>query len=301
MLLSVAAALVLAAQPSSPWLDEARVLVEQLRFADAIARLQVARQVRSLEPGELREVLELLAYCQVAEGRREAAEATYTTMLQADPWLELSRESSSPKVLEVVDAAKKRLFPPDYVRLEERPSAPGWAALRLIDPWGQVRAVTLFQRRDGGEWEETALVEEAGHVLRFPLTLAASDQLEWYVQARGEVEVVAQVGTRTQPRLLKVARPDPVVVAPVVPKASGPRVAGVVVMGVGLLLGAVATGLQVGGWNQRLAARDPSRPPGDFADSARRAELEGQAQQTWAIGLFIGAGVTVGTGVVLVW
>ncbi len=82
MLLSVAAAMVIAAQPSSPWLSEARALVEQLRFADAIARLEIARQVRSLEPSERRAVLELLAYCQVAEGKRDAAEATYTSMLQ---------------------------------------------------------------------------------------------------------------------------------------------------------------------------------------------------------------------------
>lgn len=303
MLLSVAAALVLAAQPSSPWLDEARVLVEQLRFADALKRLEVARQVRSLEPAELRQVLELLAYCQVAEGRRDTAEATYTEMLQADPWLELSRDSSSPKVLEALEAAKARLFPADYVRLEQKPSPAGWAALGLIDPWSQVRAVKLFERRDGAEWGETVLTEETGHSFRFPLVVSGDGQLEWYVEATGETGVVARVGTRAEPRVLKVLRQDPVsIVTPVAPKTgNGVRVAGFVVIGVSVLLAGVATGFAVSGTNLRQAARDPSRAPGDFADSARVAEREGQTRQTWATGLFIGAGATAATGVVLVW
>lgn len=300
MLLSLAAALALTAQPSSPWLDEARVLVGNLRFADAIAQLEVARQVTSVTPAELRAVLELLAYCQVAEGRREAAEATYTSMLQADPSLELSRESSSPKVLEVLEAAKQRLFPPDYVRLEEQPSPAGWAALTLIDPWKQVRAVTLFERRDGGQWRETVLTESQGHVFRIALTVTG--QLEWYVEARGEAGAVAHVATRAEPRLLKVAAAVPAVVIAPAPKTSqGARVAGFVVLGLGLALGAVATGLEVGGWNLRQAARDRSRAPGDFADTARTAERDGVTQQTWATGLFIGAGATAATGVVLAW
>ena len=302
MLLSVVAALVLAAQPNSPWLDEARSLVEQLRFSDAIAQLEVARQVRSLEPDELRQVLELLAYCQVAEGRRDAAEATYTTMLQADPSLQLSRESSSPKVLEVLEAAKKKLFPPDYVRLEEQPSPAGRVSLQLIDPWGQVREVVLFERRDGGEWRETVLNEE-GHQLRFALTV--SGELEWYVEARTEGGRRAQVGSREEPRVLKIAKAPPVAIEtpapPAAKRTSGARVAGFVVTGLGLALGAVATGLEVNGWGLRGAARDRSRPPGDFADTAQRAERDGLSQQTWATGFFIAAGVSAATGVVLAW
>lgn len=302
MLLSVAAAIALAAQPSSPWLDEARVLVEQLRFADAIARLEVARQVRSLEPSERRAVLELLAYCQVAEGRREAAEATYTQMLQADPWLQLERESSSPKVLEAFEAAKTRLFPQDYVRLEQQTSAPGVAALTLIDPWGQVRAVTLFERRDGGEWKETVLSEEPGHAYRFPLIVSGDGQLEWYVEATGETATVAHVATRAAPRVLKVAKQVPVsIIAPAPKETPASRVVGFVVMGLGVAAAAVATGLAVGGSNLRVAARDRTRAPGDFADTALRADRDGQTQQTWATGLFIGAGATITTGVVLAW
>ncbi len=300
MLLSVAAALALAAQPSSPWLDEARVLVEQLRFADAIGRLEVARQVRSLEPDELRQVLELLAYCQVAEGRRDAAEATYTTMLQADPWMQLK---SSPKVMEAFEAAKTRLFPADYVRLEQKAAPSGFAAFTLIDPWNQVREVVLFERRDSGAWSETDLTEEAGHAYRFPVSLAGEEQLEWYVEARAETGVAAHVATRENPRVLKIARQEPIaVIAPPPPKMMpASRVAGIVVLGLGLAAGAVATGLAISGSNLRQAARDPSRAPGDFADTARMAEGEGQQQQTWATGLFIGAGASVALGVVLVW
>ncbi len=300
MLLSVAAALTLAAQPSSPWLDDARVLVEQLRFGDAIGRLEIARQVRSLEPDELRQVLELLAYCQVAEGRRDAAEATYTTMLQADPWLQLT---SSPKVMEAFEAAKTRLFPADYVRLETKAAPSGFVAFTLIDPWTQVRAVTLFERRDSGAWTQTLLPEEAGHAYRFAVSVTGEEQLEWYVEAQTETGVVAHVASRESPRVLKSARPESVaVIAPPLPKVMpASRVAGIVVLGLGVAIGAVATGLAVNGTQLRQAARDPSRAPGDFADTARIAEGEGRAQQTWATGLFIGAGASVATGVVLVW
>jgi hypothetical protein len=302
MLLSLAAALAVTAQSFSPWLDEARALVEQLRFADAIARLEVARQVRSLEPKELREVLELLAYCQVAEGRRDAAEATFTAMLQADPWLKLSRDSSSPKVLESFEAAKARLFAADYVRLEEKPSPPGWATVVLIDPWGRVSAVTLFTRRDNSEWRQNVLTEESDHSYRFALTITVGEQFEWYVEAQSDVGAkMAFVGTREEPRVIRVVRPDPQALITPLPGMKGSRVAGFMILGAGVLLGAVATGLEVGGWNLRQAARNRSRPPGDFADTARLAEREGQSQQTWAAGLFIGAGVMTATGVVLAW
>ncbi len=300
MLLSVAAALALSAQPASPWLDEARVLVEQLRFADAIGRLEVARQVLSLESEELRQVLELLAYCQVAEGRRDAAEATYTTMLQADPWMQLK---SSPKVMEAFEAAKTRLFPADYVRLEQKVAAPGFAAFTLIDPWIRVRAVILFERRDAGQWEQTVLTEETGHAYRFPSSVTGEEQLAWYVEAHTETAVAAHVASRETPRVLKGARQEPLaVIAPPLPKVMpASRVAGIVVLSLGVAIGAVATGLAVGGSGLRQAAREPSRAPGDFADTARIAEREGQQQQTWATGLFIGAGAGVATGVVLVW
>ena len=300
MLLSVAAALALAAQPSSPWLDEARVLVEQLRFADAIGRLEVARQVRSLEPEELRQVLELLAYCQIAEGRRDAAEATYTTMLQADPWMQLK---SSPKVMEAFEAAKTRLFPADFVRLEQKAAPSGFAAFTLIDPWNQVRAVTLFERRASGEWLERALIEEAGHAYRFASSVTGEEQLEWYVEASTQTSVAAHVASKESPRVSKIARQEPIaVIAPPLPRVMpASRVAGFVVLGLAVAVGAVATGLAVGGTDLRQAARDPSRAQGEFADTARIAEREGQQQQTWALGLFIGAGASVATGVVLVW
>lgn len=305
MLLSVVAALALAAQPPSPWLDEARTLVGELRFADAIARLEVARQVPGLDPAELRAVLELLAYCQVAEGKREAAEATYMTLLKADPALELSRESSSPKVLEALEAAKTKLFPPDYVRLEEQAAPAGQAKVSLVDPWQQVRVLARFERRDGGDWRELPVeTAEEARSYRFPLQVAAGTKLEWYLEARGDNEVVlARLGTPAEPRVLQVpalvVEPAPPVGA--APPKRGLRVAGFITLGLGVALGAVATGLQVSGWEQRQAARDPSRPPGDFADTARAAEARGQNEQTWATGLFIAGGAAAATGVVLAW
>ena len=197
------------------------------------------------------------------------------------------------------EAAKTRLFPADYVRLEEQPSPAGRVALTLVDPWSQVRAVTLYERRDGGEWHETALSEAADHALRFTLTTAG--QLDWYVEARSDSAVLAHVASRAEPRVLRVARSEPVIVVAPSKPSNTARVVGFIVLGAGVAAGAVATGLEVGGWNLRQAARDPTRAPGDFADTAQRAERDGKSQQTWATGLFIGAGAAVATGVVLAW
>ncbi len=294
MLMPVTIAVVLLASPSNAWLDEARSLVGALRFGEAISRLEVARQVPSLTAAQRREVIELLAYCQVAEGQRDAAEATYIELLRAEPSMELEKERSSPKVLEVFEAAKRALYPPDYVRLEETPSPAGRVQLRLVDPWRRVTSLVRFERRDAGPWRE--VVSE----LSFPLQVAVGSALEWYVEARAGDAVAALVATAEAPR--RVEAPRIVQSAtPLVEGANPRRVAGVVVIGVAIVAAAFATGLAVNGWKLRQDARDMTRAPGDFADTARAAERDGATQQAVSTGLFIGAGLTLGTGVVLAW
>lgn len=292
MLLPVTIGLVLLAAPSNAWMDEARGLVDQLQFGEAISRLEVARQVPSLSADQRREVLELLAYCQVAEGQREAAEGTYIELLRAQPALELD---SSPKVMDVFLSAKRKLYPPDYVRLEEAPSPAGHVQLVLVDPWKRVKWLMRSERRDGGEWRE---VESE---TSFPLQVTRGGVLEWYVEARGEGgAVVAQVANAASPRRVEAQRIDQS--ATELPREANPRRAvGFVVMGVAVAAASVATGLAVNGWKLRQDARDPSRAPGDSAASARAAELDGVTQQTVSTGLFIGAGLTLGTGIVLAW
>lgn len=308
LMLALAAAIVLMAQPANPWRDEARALMSQLKFAEAIERLEIARKVRGLDDGEQKSILELLAYCQIAEGQRDAASATFIALLELDPAAELSREVASPKVSEVFDAAKRAHFPEGYVRLEERVSARGSVLVRLIDPWRQVARVVLVQRRNEGEWESSVLDGKRNEFV-FPLVVALGGQLEWYVEARGaDDEVKWSLASRAEPRVEKVplidAQPSTLTAAPVVAppvNMPGRRVAGFVLAGAAVLTLGIASGLQVAGFNLRQAARDRLRPPGDFAFTALQAEADGIAQQTWALGLMIGAGLTLTLGVVLAW
>ena len=69
------------AQPGNPYLEKARELARDLRFADAISELEIAKQVPGLDVQQRREVVELLARCQVAEGRRAAGPLPTRDML----------------------------------------------------------------------------------------------------------------------------------------------------------------------------------------------------------------------------
>lgn len=307
IMFALAAAIVLMAQPANPWRDEARALMSQLKFAEAIERLEIARKVRGIDEGEQKSILELLAYCQIAEGQRDAASATFISMLELDPSAELSREVASPKVSEVFDAAKKSHFPEGYVRLEERPSARGSVTVRLIDPWHEVIRVVLVQRRNGGEWESSVLDGKRRQFV-FPLVVAMGGQLEWYVEARGVDDFVKwSLATKDEPRVEKVplidAQPKTVTEPPKPPPQvmPGRRIAGFILAGAAVVTAGIASGLQVAGFNLRQSARDRLRPPGDYAFTALQAEQDGMSQQSWALGMFIGAGLTLTLGLVLAW
>lgn len=297
-MLSLAAALWLSAQPSNVWLDEARTLIAELQFTEALARLEVARQVPSNGPQTKKAILEWTAYCQLAEGRYPDAERTFMTLLELEPNATLTREVSSPKVLEAFEATRRKRFPPDYVKLSELPSPAGRAQLELVDPWKKVSRVVLHQRRDEDAWTEVRLEEG----LTFPLAASIGGQFQWFVEALDAHDaVLTSVGSRAAPREVRI--PSVVQEATVTPAAPSQarRIIGYVGLGLGVALGAVATGLEVSAWNQRLAARDRTRPPGDYAATALEAEQRALTQQRWAVGLFIGAGVSLGTGLVLVW
>lgn len=289
-----------AVAPDNPYLVEARALAADLRFADAITRLEVARTVPSLDEAQRREVLELLARCQVAEGRRADAAATFSALLEAEPGFALDREATSPKILEVFDEAKAALYPEDFVRLEDAPAPVGLVRVRVVDPWSRVQRLERHERRDGGAWTVQD-VERQGALASFPLVLSRGGTVDWYVVARdADGAMVAHLGDAERPRSVSTAKVDAVART----EAATPtrRWVGWALVGVAVVSAGVATGLQVNGWNQRQAARDASQPPGDWADTARAAEASGVAQTTTATGLFIGAGLLglAGAGV-LAW
>ncbi|MDP1916208.1 MAG: hypothetical protein Q8L14_08175 [Myxococcales bacterium] len=288
------------AQAANPYLDEARQLARELKFSDAIGRLRVARQVPNLDRTERIEVLELLAKCHVAEGDRPEAEAAFSELLSLEPEHELDRESTSPKILTVFDDVKRQLFPDQRVTLIEEAAPPGRFRARVVDPFKRVSAVLLMVRTGDGPWEAKPVTLEARR-LDVATPLAPTLTVTWYLQATDAAgALLATIGSAEAPRVTE--RPtSPVVSPPLAPDESlaPTKVAGVVTGIVALVAVGVGTGLQLNAQALERAARDPSRPPGDWADTARTTHAEAVARAQWSIGLFATGGVAALSATVL--
>lgn len=296
---------------SRPWLDEAKEQVARLEFSQALSRLEVARKAPSLEPEVVREVDELRAYCLVALGRWKEAEALWSAILKSDPMAVPDAAFSSPKVMRVYEQAKKALFPSTFITLEPQSSSESLVRLRVVDPWGLATGVFLVLR-ENATWKELAMTRDGAFAWA---ELPTASRVEFYVEARGAQGVLASWGRATEPHLREGPARPPALVSPNGPSApaavvtieSRPtrtlqHVLGFVTLGLGLVASGVATWLAISGHQLRLAARDESKPPGDFASTAIAAEQEGMLRQSWAIGLFIGSGVAgVGGGLLLAW
>ncbi len=291
----------LAAQPANPYLDEGRRLVKDLHFADAIEQLKVARQVKELSSAQQREALELLGRCQVAEGARSDAEATFADLLSIAPDAELDRKLS-PKILEVFDAVKQRLYPQDFVRLSPQAAREGQGVVRIVDPWRRVDAVIALRRVNGAEATEHAIAVKDGQAT-IELDVAPGKTLEWWLEARDvSGAVLAGFGSASSPQQYSVpvvatghfaGGPD----SPPTPRVK--RVPAWVALVLGIAAGSAGAVLQVRSGNSARAARDTTQPPGDWSDTARAAQASAITDATIAAGLFIGAGVAGTTGVVL--
>ncbi|MDP3232604.1 MAG: hypothetical protein Q8N26_07490 [Myxococcales bacterium] len=290
------------AQAANPYLDEARQLARELKFSDAIGRLRVARQVADLDKTQRIEVLELLAKCHVAEGNKPEAEGAFSELLSLEPEHELDRESTSPKILTVFDDVKRQLFPEQRVTLVEEAAPPGRFRARLVDPFKRVSAVLLMVRTGEGPWAENPVPLE-GHRLDVPTPLAPTLTVSWYLQATDAAgAMLATIGSAEAPRVTEAA-PRPIITSPT-PRApdetlAPTKVASVVTAAVALIAVGVGTGLQLNAQGLERAARDRSRPPGDWADTARATHAEAVTQAQWSIGLFAAGGVAALSATVL--
>lgn len=289
------------AQAANPYLDGARVLARELKFAEAIAQLRVARQVPDLDPAQRIEVLELLAKCHVAEGNRPDAEAAFTELLALEPERELDRETTSPKILAVFDQVKRRLFPEERVSLVEENAPFGRVRARIVDPFRRVSAAQVVVRRGEGPWEERPLTLD-GRALDVPTPLATTEAVSWFLQLKSATgEVLATLATAEAPRVVEpasLATPRPGVPA-VEPSPPPTKVAGVVATVAAFAAVGVGTALQLSSQSLDRAARDSSRPPGDWADTARAAHAEAVTQASWSIGMFVTGGAAAVTAAVL--
>ncbi|MBM4783082.1 MAG: hypothetical protein GQE15_35845 [Archangiaceae bacterium] len=297
-MLSVVFTLALA-QTANPYLDLARAKARELKFAEAITQLQVAKQVPDLEQAQRLEVFELLAKCQIAEGNRAEADAAFSELLAIDPEHELDRDSTSPKILTVFDAVKERLFPDRQVSLVEEMAPPGRLRLRVIDPFHRATAGELVLRRGDGPWESRTVAIE-NKVIDVLTPTASGDSVFWFVRVNAGETTVASFGSEAAPRVserraiaeLPPAAEEPTGLAPT-------KVAGIVTGAVAVLAAGVGTALQLNSQSLDRASRDPSRPPGDWADTARAAHADAVSQATWSIGMFATGGVAAISAVVL--
>ncbi|MFP2933336.1 hypothetical protein ACLESO_50955, partial [Pyxidicoccus sp. 3LG] len=133
------------AAPANPYLEQARARYEALRFSEAVELLELAERAPSSTRAQHLDILELRARCELAEGRRQEAEATYERMLMLDPRAEPPADLS-PKILETFQAVKARLFPAGYAALKQLPAAEGLVRVEVVDPWRRVDAVVLHWR-----------------------------------------------------------------------------------------------------------------------------------------------------------
>jgi hypothetical protein len=302
-MLALLAAAAVMAQTQNTYLDEGKRLFNELKYADAIVQLQVARQVPGLSDAQTVEVLDLLARSQVAEGRRADAEKSYGDLLLLAPSFTPDR-SLSPKILEAFDAAKARVFPKDYFKLEPIASAPGIARLRIIDPWNRAGAFELDSRLEGDPaWQLDTVTAQDG-VLTLKLEAPPLRTLEWYVVARNAAggDIVGGFGTSHEPQRLAVplvnAAQTPIVTTTSTPRLQRPfgwilAAAAVAAAGVGALF-------QVFSLNESTLAHDRTRT--QYAVDARTLQSAAVRDASIATACFIGAGVfAVGGTLVFVW
>jgi hypothetical protein len=282
---------------ANPYLERARALYADLEFSAARQQLEIARQVPTNDPREQREVLDLLARCQVAEGKRAAAEKTFAELLALDPHHEPPRDVS-PKILDAFGAAKARIFAPGFVQLVELPAPTGLARAELVDPWHRVDQLVRRYRPTGAPgWQEQRLTPEHGVVL---IDFGQVGQ-QWYLEARAaDGSVVAQLGSEQAPRRFTTLAREalPSAAAPAVEKTEAAprwgRAGAWGAAGVAVLAGVAGGYLQA---SSLQSARDARDEP--WSDLARQHQARAQAQAGWATGLFIGAGVSAAAATVL--
>ncbi len=296
-MISVALAWLVLAQPVNPYLEEGKRLARELKFAECIEQMRIAGQVLDFSRAEKAQMLTLQARCQIAEGKRALAEESFAQLLELDPGAELDR-NESPKILEVFDAVKHRLYPPDFIKLTPQPARPGRATFALIDPWRRVDSVVMVRRVNEAQTElKVATVDGQ---LSVELDVEAGGSLEWWLEARAAAgQVLFSYGNGLSPQRYSVATIDtgPAVVDTRTPRAE--RVSAWIAVVLAVAAGATGAVLQVQSLNHAAQARDLSRPPGDWAYTARATYSTAVTEASVATGLFVGAGVAGSAGVVL--
>lgn len=204
MLLCVVAVLVTA----NPYLGESRQLYESLRYEKAITRLELAKKVPTTTNEERREILDLLAKSYAALGQLSEAEDAYADLLAKDPHAP-SPDDAAPKIRQVFQRAKERLYPQTYVRVRAESAPEGEVAVAVIDPWDQITSVVLFEEQPGGSGYRDSLMSYDKRRASAPFSVRDPPH-RYFIEARAaDGEARARLGTADRPLVIE-APPKPV-------------------------------------------------------------------------------------------
>lgn len=268
----------------SPHLEEARRHLETSNFAKARAALELAR-ASTLDPGERREVLSMLAYCWAAENDGQQVVLVYKELLAVDP---LAPAPSNRKLRASFQEAKTALYPADFVKLSAEPARPGRVAVRLVDPWGRCGGgVHLVEvASDGSTSSRPIVLDETGRGSTDVGALAA------YVEGRGAEGPCASLGSTQAPLHLATRAVEPEPVAP--PSAPRPRWVPWTTLAVGAASGLAAGLCFALGETTRVDALTQR-----FASDVRAGEVRARDLFTAGWGSLAGAVALLTTSVVL--
>lgn len=281
----------LASSPAADQKARAESLYAAQRFPEARAVLKTIRASPEFSTKERVEVLHLLARCYLAEDNPAEAEATYVDLLAIDPRWNVPA-MTSPKIVEVFNRTKSRIYASNFVGLSLGRGDNHGQWVHLVDPWSKVATLKMFRRLQGAaSWREQALPVETDVHLSEP----EADET-WYLEAYDEAQNrVAHLGTETAPQLSLRATLDKT--GPAEPTKAR-KIGGWAVLGIGAAVLTSAVVLQVASQGSSAQARQEA-----WADLARGHQERAVSQANWARGLFIGGGITAAAGatVLIVW
>lgn len=295
---------------TNPYLAESRQLYESLRYEKAITRLELARKVSTMTNEERREILDLLAKSYAALGQLKEAEDAYAELLSKDPHAP-SPEDAAPKIRQVFQRAKERLYPQTYVRVRAEAAPEGEVAVEVIDPWDQITSVVLFEEQQGSGYRDSLMSYDKRRASA-PFSVREPPH-RYFIEARAaDGEARARLGTADRPIVIEapakpaeksvavvtpaVVVPKEIIIAPPPPPPAKPLPTWVPWTLAGLAASSAAVGTAFA-----LAASKDSSAAGqaDFADDTARLDVRARERAVTANWLIGGSMVAGGVAAVL--
>jgi hypothetical protein len=274
---------------ASPALDDGERLMRALRYGEALKPLEAVRSDPNAPRVDRDRALELLIRSYAALGQREAAELAAVELLREVPSYAISADGS-PKLREIVDAARQRAYPKGTAVLRQLPGGAQRVTLELIDAWGEVASI---------EWVEHSA---SGEVSR---SLPATPRVE--LELRSATSGWSALAKTADGRVLaRLDRPNgSLAAAALAPTPPAPTVAPA--WSRWTLLSASAAALVAGAGMRIASASDIAQArttapgePGHFASDAQLLQERARARAIWG-DVLLGGGLLGGAVTTWVW